>query len=53
MLGPSESGFPLEIPLDISPMYAPDADITDWWTGAWLDPASTDFSQLTATGVMD
>lgn len=35
---------PLEMPLDISPLYAPDAEIMDMWTGSWLDTLSTEFS---------
>lgn len=40
ILGGQSSVVPLEMPLDISPLYAPDAEIMDLWTGPWLDPSS-------------
>lgn len=44
VLGGQSSAVPLEMPLDISPLYAPDAEIMDLWTGSWLDPSTADFS---------
>ncbi|KAJ6123230.1 hypothetical protein N7512_005695 [Penicillium capsulatum] len=40
ILGGQSSVVPLEMPLDISPLYAPDAEIMDLWTGPWLDSPS-------------
>ncbi|OJJ80669.1 uncharacterized protein ASPGLDRAFT_51083 [Aspergillus glaucus CBS 516.65] len=39
-----DTEFPFEMPLDLSPLYAPDAEITDLWTEPWLNPSSADFS---------
>lgn len=36
--------FPLEIPLDISPLYAPDLEVPDLWTESWLHLPSTEYT---------
>ncbi|KAJ5095636.1 hypothetical protein NUU61_004992 [Penicillium alfredii] len=53
VLGAGDSMFPLGMPLDISPLYAPDTDLTGLWTGSWLDPSSTEFSQISAGDMME
>jgi hypothetical protein len=40
ILGGQSSVVPLEMPLDISPLYAPDAEIMDLWTEPWLEASS-------------
>lgn len=43
ILGGLSSVVPLEMPLDISPLYAPEAEMMDMWTGSWLDNAFDEF----------
>jgi hypothetical protein len=38
--------------LDVSPLYAPDAEMTNLWTGPWLDPSSAEYAELAAAGVI-
>ncbi|KAJ5111988.1 hypothetical protein N7532_000033 [Penicillium argentinense] len=40
VLGGQASVAPFEMPLDISPLHVPDAQIMDMWTSSWLDSAS-------------
>ncbi|KAJ6094925.1 hypothetical protein N7467_002438 [Penicillium canescens] len=38
------TNFPLDMPLDFSPLYAPDAETADLWIEPWLHLSSADFS---------
>ncbi|RJE26831.1 hypothetical protein PHISCL_00856 [Aspergillus sclerotialis] len=51
ILGGQSSVVPLDMPLDISPLYAPDAEMMELWTGPWMD-LSSEFPDLSATGII-
>ncbi|KAJ6060684.1 hypothetical protein N7499_012728 [Penicillium canescens] len=38
------TNFPLDMPLDFSPLYAPDAETADLWIEPWLHLSSANFS---------
>ncbi|OQE21605.1 hypothetical protein PENFLA_c014G01717 [Penicillium flavigenum] len=40
-----DTDFLLEMPLDISPLYAPDVEVPELWTEPWLRISSTEYSQ--------
>ncbi|KZN91055.1 putative transcriptional regulatory protein [Penicillium chrysogenum] len=40
-----DTDFLLEMPLDISPLYAPDIEVPELWTEPWLRLSSTEYSQ--------
>lgn len=35
--------FSLEMPLDISPLYAPDIEVPELWTAPWLPLSTTEY----------
>ncbi|KAJ5569880.1 uncharacterized protein N7459_009310 [Penicillium hispanicum] len=43
ILGGQSSVLPIDMPLEISPLYAPDAERMDLWTAPWMDLPSTEF----------
>lgn len=42
ILGGQSSVAPLDMPLDISPLYVPDAEMIDLYTDSWLNSTRTD-----------
>ncbi|KAJ6185944.1 hypothetical protein N7519_007245 [Penicillium mononematosum] len=40
-----DTDFLLEMPLDISPLYAPDVEVPELWTEPWRRLSSTEYSQ--------